>query len=260
MVLDFRRWFRKAADFWFPRGITCIGCGEDLFDERCGLCPSCLKHIGTINGRICRRCGRPLPEMSTSLCYACFGKLTSFRGNVAVAAYSDLAQQLIFKYKYKDHRYIGFHMAEMMAELLQTTWISDVDCIVGVPSSRKRIRQRGYCQMALVAEHLSDMTGLRHIKGCLIRTHDTPRMKKLNREGRGQALKGCFEVIAPENILGRSVLLIDDIMTTGATLEICSQALLEAGAAEVWTMTFATVYDNQPSADKGFLRRIGKLF
>jgi len=198
--------------------------------------------------------------MSTTLCYACFGKLTSFKGNVAVAAYSDLAQQLIFKYKYKDHRYLGYHMAELMADLLQTTWISDVDCIVGVPSSRKRIRLRGYCQMELLAEHLSSFTGLDHLKRILVRTQDTPRMKKLNRADRGLVLKGCFEVRAPKSILGRSVLLVDDIMTTGATLEVCSQALMEAGASEVWTMTFATVYDNQPSANKSFLERIRKLF
>lgn len=256
MVLDLKHLIRKTADFWFPRGITCIGCGEDIFDERYGLCPSCLKDLGIIYGRICRRCGRPLPEMSTTLCYACFGKLTSFKGNVAFAAYSDLAQQLIFKYKYKDHRYIGYHMAEMMAELLKTTWISDVDCIVGVPSSKKRIRHRGYCQMELLAEHLSEITGLCHLNHILIRTQDTPRMKKLNRDARSQALKGCFEVRTPEYIYGRSVLLIDDIMTTGSTLEVCSRALLEAGAAEVWTMTFASVYDNQPSAKKRFLKRI----
>ena len=260
MITDLRTWFRKTADFWFPRGITCIGCGEDIFDGRCGLCQNCYEALGVIRGRVCRRCGRPLPESTTTLCYACFGKLTSFKSNVAVAAYSDLAQQLIFKYKYKDHRYIGYHMAEMMAELLQAAWISDVDCIVAVPSSRKRIRQRGYCQMELLAEHLSEMTGLSHQRRNLIRTQDTPRMKKLNREGRSQALKGCFEVRTPENITGRSVLLIDDIMTTGATLEVCAQALLAAGALEVWTMTFATVYDNQPSADKGFLERILKLF
>jgi len=260
VVLDLKHLIRNAADFWFPRGITCIGCGEDIFDERYGLCPSCLKDLEIICGRICRRCGRPLPEMSTSLCYACFGKLTSFKGNVAVAAYSDLAQQLIFKYKYKDHRYIGYHMAEMMAELLQTTWISDVDYIVGVPSSKKRIRQRGYCQMALLAEHMSEMTGLRHLKRVLVRTQDTPRMKKLNRDARTEALKGCFEVQAPGSISGSSVLLIDDIMTTGATLEICSRALLEAGASEVWTMTFATVYDNQPSANISFWERIRQLF
>jgi len=131
---------------------------------------------------------------------------------------------------------------------------------VGVPSSKKRIRQRGYCQMELLAEHLSDMTGLNHLRRILIRTQDTPRMKKLNRDARSQALKGCFEVRTPEYIGGRSVLLIDDIMTTGATLEVCSRALLEAGAAEVWTMTFATVYDNQPSANKSFLEKILQLF
>jgi len=85
-------------------------------------------------------------------------------------------------------------------------------------------------------------------------------MKKLNRDARTEALKGCFEVQAPDSISGSSVLLIDDIMTTGATLEICSRALLEAGASEVWTMTFATVYDNQPSANKSFLERIRQLF
>ena len=84
-------------------------------------------------------------------------------------------------------------------------------------------------------------------------------MKKLNREDRRQALKGCFEVHSADSGLGRAVLLIDDIMTTGATLEVCSQALLDSGAVEVWTMTFATVYDNQPSADKSFIKRIRQL-
>ncbi|SCZ80556.1 ComF family protein [Acidaminobacter hydrogenoformans] len=256
---DIKLWLRLTANFWFPRGVTCVGCGEDIFEAPYGLCESCLNALELIRGRVCRRCGRPLHETSTTLCYACFGKRTSFRGNVAVAAYSPLAQQLIFRFKYKDHRYIGYHLAQMMAALLRTTWISDVDCIVAVPSSRRRIRQRGYCQMALIAASLSEMTGLDNLSKALVRIKDTPRMKKLNRENRSQALKGCFSVKWPLEVTGRSVLLIDDIMTTGSTLEVCAQSLLEAGASEVWTMTFATVYDNQPSAGKGVRYRIRRF-
>lgn len=257
---DIKLWLRRAADFWFPRGITCIGCGEDVFHSHYGLCDRCLSALEIISGRVCRRCGRPLHEASSTLCYACFGKVTSFRGNVAVAAYSPLAQQLIFRFKYKDHRYIGYHMAQMMAALLKTTWISDVDCIVAVPSSQRRISQRGYCQMALIASDLSALTGLHNLQDTLVRIKDTPRMKRLNRESRSQVLQGCFFVKSPREVEGKSVLLIDDIMTTGSTLEICAQSLLAAGAAEVWTMTFATVFDNQPSGKKRLFHQIRQIF
>lgn len=242
-------WYSRMANFWFPRGINCISCGEDLFDAPYSLCQDCLEALGLIKGKTCRRCGRPLVEVSTTLCYACFGKRTSFKGNAAVTAYTPLAQQMIFRFKYKDQRHLAHTIAEMMDDLLRATWISDVDSVVGVPTSPKRLRQRGYCQMALVAEQLSRRSGLEHLKGVLVRILETPRMKTLSRNSRKEALEGCFEVIG-HSLSGRSVLLIDDIMTTGATLEVCSQVLLEAGASEVWALTFATVYDNQPAAKK----------
>ncbi|MDO9592564.1 MAG: ComF family protein [Erysipelotrichaceae bacterium] len=238
------------ADLWFPRGLSCMNCGEDLFGERYALCKRCSHEIGFISGRVCRRCGRPLPELTTSICYACFGKQTSFKGNVAVAAYSQVAQKLIFRYKYKDKRFIGYHMAEMMADLLTSTWISDVDCVAGVPSSLRRKKIRGYCQMALIAGHLGELSGIRAAQDALVRTRETPRMKKLNREERSAALQNSFEVKDAAAVRGKSVLLIDDIMTSGATLEACSKALLEAGASEVYAMTFATVFDNQPDSKK----------
>lgn len=241
-----KSWLSRGVNFWFPRGLACIGCGEDLFLEAYSLCENCLRSLGIITGKICRRCGRPLPEPTTTLCYACFGNLTAFKGNVAVAAYSPLARQLIFKFKYKDKRFIGYHMAEMMTDLLSTTWISDVDCIVAVPSSKRRIQQRGFCQMGLISSYMSQMTGLPYLKDLLVRSQDTPRMKKLNREDRFLALKTCFNVTEDAIVAGKSILLLDDIMTTGATLEACSRAMLEAGAKEVYTLTFATVFDNQP--------------
>lgn len=236
---------KKLGDIWFPRGISCMHCDEDIFEERYALCKTCSEEIEFISGHVCRRCGRPLPDATTSNCFACFGKKTSFKGNVAVVSYSQIAQTLIFRYKYKEKRFIGYHMAEMMADLLLGTWISDVDCIIGVPSSPRRRQIRGYCQMALIADYLGEFTGLEVIQDALIRTRDTPRMKELNRQARSTALQKCFAVKKPGQISGKKVLLVDDIMTSGATLEACSEILLSVGVSEVYTMTFATVFDNQ---------------
>ena len=228
-------WFARARemllDFLFPR--RCVGCGR----SGSYLCERCLDSLPRLAGDACNRCGRRLRDNLTGLCDACAGELPALTGCFA-AVYSDgAARTAIHRLKYNDRA----RLAEPLAGLLVEWWRANplpVDLIVPIPLHPRRERERGYNQSALLARWLGPAIGLSVDEASLIRTRDTRPQVGLGSEERRRNVAGAFHCSGTV-LAGRSILLLDDVTTTGATLQYAAEELREGGVREVWALTVA---------------------
>ena len=222
---------------------TCYGCKRDLpWRAREPLCADCAAAMQTMGPLYCLRCGKPLPDGGAH-CYQCRGsKARGFKCKVIRSAYvfGPQVRGVIHAFKYADQPQLAGYLAEKMNE----QWdkyvdLAEADCLIPVPLHRKKYKQRGYNQSELLARQLARLRGLSLDTTSLIRSRNTPSQTQFGREGRLQNMSGAFTCVNPQDVKGKVILLIDDVATTGATLEGCAEALKAAGAKKVMAYTFA---------------------
>jgi len=238
---NLRRWAERALGAVLPA--RCLGCG--LVVERPGaLCPACWRGIDFLAPPLCACCGMPfeLDPGEGARCGACLAQPPSFGRARAVFRYSEASRALILGFKHGDRlhgtRAFAAWMARAGAEL-----IADASLIVPVPLHWTRLFMRRYNQAALLANALAAASGVPAIPDLLIRKRRTPSQGRLNRTERRRNVHGAFVPLrrAARRLEGASVLLVDDVFTTGATVEACAKALLAGGAARVDVLTLARV-------------------
>lgn len=216
-------YFEALLDLIFPQGIKCIVCGKELkLIDGIDICENCYNKIEFIYG------------------YEQLG-LTGFDRVYSVAIYNEIAQKMIFDLKYYDKLYIAKTIAELMNKKLMEFNL-EVDLIVAVPLHPLKERHRGYNQAHLICKHLKKLLNKNYRKNLLVRTKQTKDMNKLSRRQRFKNIQGVFEVKDEISVLNKNILLVDDVLTTGATVNACSIALLEAGAKSINVLTFARGY------------------
>lgn len=237
----------EALELVYPSNIYCIACGN-LIDKtrKYSLCDNCIREINWATDRICEKCGRPLNDNNKeNLCANCLDIKHSFTQGYVCAEYDDSLKDIILNYKYRDQPYIASAVAEIMrdrlgynqrkgeheGELEEVTF----DMITSVPLHRKRRAERGYNQAELIAKKLAKLTDIPY-RALLERTRYTASMKSLGLSERRLNLEGAFRAKAD---VPRTVLLIDDVLTTGSTADACAEALLLRGASRVDLMVFA---------------------
>ena len=220
---------------------TCFACSADLaFQEAGPLCKECLPQIKRPGPLICRRCGTLLPD-GGAYCFNCRGSKTKqFKCSIIRSAYvfGPQVRALIHAFKYQGYCFLADYLGTCMAqEFARYEELSGVDWVMPVPLHPKKLRARGYNQSQLLAQAFCRNSGLvLHTSG-LIRRVDTRSQAQLNRKERLQNMADAFEA-GPE-VKGKRILLIDDVATTGATLEGCALALKRAGARQVMAFTLA---------------------
>ena len=162
----------------------------------------------------------------------------------AVALYDSVARRLVHRLKYEDRLDLAGVMARMMAASGRTL-IAEAECLVPVPLHRGRLWRRRFNQSALLARAIADATGRPCVATALVRVRATRSQVGLSRAARAENLSGAFRVASAEQhrVRGRRVLLVDDVMTTGATGNAAARALLRGGATSVDLLTFALVGD-----------------
>ncbi|MCL0088986.1 ComF family protein [Dehalococcoidia bacterium] len=148
-----------------------------------------------------------------------------------------MARDAVHHLKYRNLKALARPLAKLMAEYLESNPLP-TDILVAVPLHSKRVRQRGYNQSDLLAEELSHLIDLPTASGSLVRLRNTPSQVSLGAEARRSNVQGAFRC-KNQVCQGKGVLLVDDVCTTGATLNACALALKEAGAASVWGLTFS---------------------
>lgn len=218
----------------FPSTFTCDICGVETFGNN--LCADCLKTITFNNGAKCPVCGRK--TVRDEICLECKQTLPVFEKALSPIVYDGGGRKLILKFK-NGNGYLKDYFAGLIADGLYFFPIPE--CITYVPMTRSDERARGFNQAKLLAEAVSKRTDTPLIKDAIIKIKKTTGQKELGRKERAKNLKGCFKVVKKDEIQDKAVLLVDDVLTTGATADEISMCLLKAGAKKVYLATVASV-------------------
>lgn len=232
----------KVLEMIFPSNIYCISCGSIIDNSRdYALCDSCMESFHWVGEKTCSKCGKILQDnYRHALCHDCRTFERQFDKGFTCVQYGLLERGLLMDYKYRGKSYIGRKLGDIMYDRMS---IEDVeaDLIVPVPMFSRNQNKRGYNQAEVMAKRFASRRGMVCASELLERTKETVPMKGLGSLERYENLKNAFAVSGKNQytITGKRILLIDDIFTTGSTLDACSSVLKEAGAAEVYVLTFA---------------------
>jgi ComF family protein len=225
-----------ALDFALPP--RCSGCGTVVAEVH-SFCVGCWSGIEFLGDAGCRTCGMPLEATDADTCAACLAQPPRIARTRSAVAYGDLSRGLAIRLKYGRKVAIARTMARYMAPLVERSAADAL--LVPVPLHRTRLWRRGFNQSALVAKALSRQLGVPSEPLALKRLKRTPPLKGMSPQQRRRAVAGAFKVTDPDAVRGKTVILIDDVLTTGSTAEACARTLHRAGAARVELITWARV-------------------
>ena len=221
------------GDKFFPENFTCELCGREIFDGG-RLCYRCAEKVTFNDGKTCPVCGRR--TATAELCIECKAFAPKYKKAVSSIVYADGGAQLIYKFK-DGNSYLKDYFAELLAAKCATF---GVDGICFVPMTKGDERKRGYNQAELLARSLSVRLGIPVLEGALVKTKRSQAQKTLTFEERKENLRGCFK--ADKSVVkGKKILLVDDVLTSGATADAVCAELLKRGAAEIYFATAASV-------------------
>lgn len=231
--------FRGFLDLLYPP--RCEACGRLRREPICG---ECLAQIERIEPPVCEVCGVAFDPRARGApkCEECRGRRKPFRIVRTAAHYTGPLADAIRRFKYDGQIVLAKPLSAIMSEALangaEGLAPATLDVICPVPLHASRLRERGFNQSALLAEHVSQAIG-KSVRPLLERTRPTAPQVDLPAPSRAANVRGAFAAVLTEVIAGQRVLLIDDLYTTGATLTECARALNRAGAAEVRVLTLA---------------------
>ncbi len=229
--------FAPLRDLILPA--SCIRCGVLLGGEP-GVCSECWQALDFLAGQsVCQRCAEPLPERYAdpqTECARCKARPPHFDRAVAALVYDEAARGLVLGLKYGDRLHAVPVLARMMAGCAGPM-VSNADVIVPVPVHAGRLRQRRFNQSAELARQISQHCGV-PVSYALTR-HRATRSQSGGRAARARNVADAFSVNNPHHFAGKAVVLVDDVLTTGATADACAAALKAAGAAHVSVLALA---------------------
>ena|ERR1051326_944603 len=230
---------REAARIVLPS--WCAVCGGELpwRDRTASCCATCWRALPKITSVKCESCALPIAGDVAAKCIECQLEPLPLVWCDAWGHYSGGLERLLHAFKFKKHDFLDDPFATLLAETLRERFPAEdtrFDAVVPVPMSRKKERKRGYNQSELLARSLAKKIGTQ-CEMLLTKTTDTPAQSLLPKEERAANVRHAFQASAKAN--DKSLLLIDDICTTGETLRACANELLRAGAARVCAITVA---------------------
>lgn len=198
------------------------------------ICPECRESIEYVREPACKKCGKPLTDERREYCGDCMRHSHAFTQGKALWVYRDAVKQSIYRLKYANRREYGIAYAQEMVRVYGN-WIRGrrIQAIVPIPLHKRRKRQRGYNQAGIIAKEIGEQTGLPVLDNLLVRSVYTRPQKELNDKERKNNLKNAFK-IGQNNVQLERILLVDDIFTTGSTMDGAAEVLKEAGASEVF--------------------------
>ncbi len=233
---NFLRKFRKTMA---ERSHTCDACGSEVFSYPSPrLCKECLSSLTYNDGSFCDKCGRP--TRGAGVCNACKEHPPAFERAAAPLAYFDRSALLVNRFK-NGKRYLSYYFAEEMAKALGRLPKREYT-LVAVPLTANKQRLRGYNQAEELIEHLAELTGYAAKIGILEKRKDNEQ-KQLSAKERRENIVGAFRVVDRKFCKGKDFLIVDDVMTSGATISEIASILLRAGANSVCAVCIAAVPD-----------------
>jgi ComF family protein len=227
---SFKNILSSSLHLFYPH--VCTGCGSDLLQEDYQLCLQCIINLPHTN--FAQHNNNPIEKI--------------FWGRIPItAAHSEfyfakesLLQHLIHQLKYKNNTAIGFYMGELMGKnLLDSNRFNNIDYLIPLPLYPDKERKRGYNQATVICNGISKTMGIPVITGNVIRQRFTETQTRKHRTERWENVEGSFVIKNPAALKGKNVLLVDDVITTGATLEACGSVLLQTEQLKLYIATLA---------------------
>ena len=223
-------------------------CCEKILDEgQQGICSDCLSEIHWIEPPFCSVCGTPFvsQEVRSHPCSSCLTKRRYFTMARALGAYHGSLQEVIHRWKYQGKATLTPFLGQWMTERFYRYWDPKLfDFLISVPLHKQRLRERGFNQALLLVKELSHRTGIPYRKRILQKVRPTLPQVNLSGAEREKGVRGSFQIVGKEELEGKTILLVDDVYTTGATVNECSKMLLAAGAERVDVLTLAHALKN----------------
>lgn len=224
----------QLLHYLFPP--RCPFCDEITKD---GVCIDCKSKLEIVSDPFCMKCGKPLEDATKELCADCSRTTHCFCGGRALLVYDDLVKHSIYRFKYASRKEYARVYAAMMACRFRA-YIDQIspDMLIPVPLHKSKMRKRGYNQAQLIAKCLEKEWKVPSRADIIRRVKKTRPQKELSRAERQNNLKKAFKIIENDVKL-KTIILIDDIFTTGSTMDALAEVLLQSGAARVYFITLA---------------------
>lgn len=256
-----RSWLRgigkELLDLVYPPGLYCICCGKITDDSRTyRLCNDCMESMNWNTGRRCEKCGRPMSANDPGrLCFGCTGAENAGRPHAfdkghACTGYDAFTQSVIFSFKYGGRSDIGETLGEILHDRMISEYEADelaglYDMVIPVPIHADKLKKRGFNHAEIMGRSFAKRAGLRFDPGALVRMRPTLPMKGLGPDARRANIRGAFIIRNSRlpQIEGSGILLIDDIFTTGSTIDEIASVLKECGAERVDFLAFSAAGD-----------------
>lgn len=228
--------YRGAAslitDALFPR--RCPVCGDIVMPRGNLICPACQGKLSFVKSPVCKKCGKELTSSTAEYCYDCSHHRRTFEYGFALLNYTEAAGRSMAAVKYKNRReYLDYYAREAAVRFGRAFEEMGADCLIPVPVHPARYRSRGYNQALVLADKLGKELRIPVYRDLLKRSKNTEPQKELGPSGRLKNLEKAFSAEYITEDIHR-VILIDDIYTTGSTIEACTRALKSAGIKKVY--------------------------
>lgn len=235
--------YKKTIDFLIPP--HCVLC-QGILETDQGLCGACWKKINFISNPFCQTCGLPLPfetqESQNINCGPCSLEPPIFDQARSAVIYDTCSKDLILRFKHGDHTSLTPFFTKWLLSTGQG-FLNQADYILPVPLHWTRLLKRRYNQAALLAKALGHQSAVTYLPSALKRIRATAPQGHMGKEERAQNVANSFVLSKTyANILkGKAVILVDDVFTSGATLDACTKALKRGGVQKVYALTLARV-------------------
>lgn len=217
-----------------------------MCSHRSLICGSCWDSIRMIDPPYCPRCGIPFPspqalaDAPEFVCGTCRLKEPPFAQARSVGYYEGTLREAIHLFKFGKRQEMGRHLGRLMVDRFPSEWDpSALDLLFPVPLHPRRLRERGFNQSLILAQILANSLAIKLEARQLVRSRPTLPQSDLPLGKKFENLKGAFEVRRPEKMEGKNILLVDDVLTSGATVQEAGKTLLKAGAGQVFVYTLA---------------------
>lgn len=231
---------REALNFLFPNH-SCLICRTEINKSKHELiCDACVSKL-PVSKNTCAKCGQRI-GLHSIVCDRCKKAEWHFDKAVSVFVYVGEVVEMVLRLKYNAEGDVAKAVAPFMVNCITTTGLNvekETPLLIPVPLTPKRLKARGYNQAELLAKEISARTGIPVETSAIARIKQTEKQQDMTAKQRAENLKNAFSVLNKSLVEGKTILLIDDVLTTGATVNECSRMLKKAGAKRVYAITIA---------------------